>query len=615
VRKNDDTFTPTGSLGFGYADFLLGIPSSMQVVTNDTYAVHTPAYAWYGQDNWRVTAKLTLILGIRGEWESGLTERFDRALAPFDPTLQLSISQAAKAAYAANPVPELAAANFQVLGGTPYAGQGSTSRSLWGSQTMWLPRLGAAWQIDSRTVLRGGYGIFCDSLNATFLSPNQTGFSRTTSTNITNNYGSTWLVGNPAQGISPLTDPFPTRADGTRFDLPVRAALGPMALVGSSYSYMNPNIRRARNQRWRASVERELNSKTVVEAAFAYSYGDRVYVTHSQNPLASQYWATGTARNATLDSNLSQNVTNPFNIANFAGMRTSDPLVYQQMSTLGFFTSSTIVKNQLLRPYPQMTGLSLTNASVGKVWAPSLELSLRRRVSRGVSLNVNYTRMKPETAYLFLNEFDAEPTRRPSAYGEPNRLNVSTLLEVPFGKGRRYLQHGVLSQIAGGWQLALTYEYQTGLPVDFGNLFYYGDPSSIANGPRTIAQWFNTAGCVATAAAAGPNDQVVATGQPCSSGFDKRSASQPGTYQVHTFPSRIAGIYGPRMNEWNASLQKDIVVREKFHINLRADAQNLMNRTIFSNPVTTPTSTQFGQITSTTEVPNRYLQAQLRLRF
>ncbi len=615
VRKNDDSFTPTGSVGLGYAAFLLGIPSSMQIVTNDNYAVHTPAYAWYAQDNWRVNSKLTLILGLRAEWEGGLTERYDRALAAFDPSLQLPITQAAQAAYAQSPVPELAASGFQVVGGTPYAGQGSTPRALWASQFMWLPRVGAAYQVNARTVIRGGYGIFYDSLNATYLTPNQTGFSRTTSTTVTTDYGNTWLVGNPGAGVSPLTDPFPVRSDGTRFDLPVRTSLGSMALVGSSYSFTNSNIRRARNQRWRASVERELNSKTMMEAAFAYSYGDNVYVSHSLSALPASYWATGTTRNTAVDSNLSLNVANPFNISSFTALKTSDPVVYQQMSTLGTFTSSTIVKNRLLRPYPQMNGLTSSNDSVGKVWAPSFELSLRRMVSRGVSLNVNYTKMNPEAADVFLNEFDAEPTRRPSAYGAKDRLNISALLEIPFGKGRRYLQHGVMSQIVGGWQLGVTYEYQTGLPIDFGSLFYYGNTADIANGPHTIAQWFNTAGCVASSAAAGPGDVVVAAGQSCTSGFEKRSASQPGTYQARVFPTRISGVWGQPMNEWNANVQREFTFRERVRLSLRVDAQNVMNRTIFSNPVTTPTATNFGQITSTTEVPNRFIQVQARLRF
>lgn len=614
TRKNDDTLTPTGSLGYSYAAFLLGLPTSMQVVTSDTYAVHTPAYAWYGQDNWRITPKLTLILGLRTEWESGLTERYNRALAGFNPRLDLPITQGAQAAYAQNPVTELPAQNFQVLGGTPYLGQGGASRALWDSQFMWLPRVGAAYQINSRTVIRGGYGIFYDSLNATYLTPNQTGFSRTTSTNISNNFGSTWLVGNPVAGISPLIDPFPVRSDGTRFDLPVQTALGAMALVGSPYSFTNPNVKRARNQRWRASVERELDSKTMVEAAFAYSYGDHIYVSHSANPLPAQYWNASNSRNAAVDSNLTQNVANPFNISNFAALKTSAPMVYQQMSTLGLFTSATIAKNQLLRPYPQMTGLTELD-SVGKLWAPSFELSLRRVVSRGISLNANYTKMNAETSDIFQNEYDTAPTRRPSLYGTPNRLNVSALLEVPFGSGRRYLQHGVLSQIVGGFQLGVTYEYQTGVPIAFGNLFYYGDPSNITKGPRTIGEWFNTAGCVASAAAAGPGDTVVPAGQACTSGFEKRSAAQPGAYQADLFPTLLSGVNGPSMNEWNASLQREFRIKERMRLDLRADAQNLMNHPIFSNPVTSPTSTQFGQITSTTEQPNRYIQVQARLIF
>ena len=353
----------------------------------------------------------------------------------------------------------------------------------------------------------------------------------------------------------------------------------------------------------------------MVEAAFAYSYGDHTYVSHSTNPLPQQFWGTGNTRDTTASTVMTQNVANPFSIANFASLKTSDPVLYQQMSTLGFFTSSTIQKNQLLRPYPQMSGLTNGADPVGKVWVPAFEVSLRRVVSRGVSMNVHYTMLDVQNADAFLNEFDAAPTKRPSAYTARNRVNVSALLELPFGKGRRYLQQGVLSQIAGGWQLGVTYVYQTGLTIDFGNMFYYGNLADIANGPHTIAQWFNTAGCVATTSAAGPGDVVVPAAQPCTSGFEKRSAAQPFSYQVRSFPTRVDGVAGPAMNEWNASLQKDLVIREGIRLNFRVDAHNLMNRTIFSNPSTTVTSTLFGQITSATEVPNRYIAVQARLRF
>jgi hypothetical protein len=117
--------------------------------------------------------------------------------------------------------------------------------------------------------VRGGYGVFSDSLNALYLSPNQFGYSRNTSTNITNDFGQTWLVGDPANGISPLMDPFPVRSDGTRFDEPVRSALGSMAYAGNSFSFQDYGIRRARNQRWRVGIQRQLTNTTVVEAAYA----------------------------------------------------------------------------------------------------------------------------------------------------------------------------------------------------------------------------------------------------------------------------------------------------------------------------------------------------------
>jgi len=591
TRRNDDTLTPAGTIGHSYAAFLMGFPAAMNADTNDTYAIHSPAHSWYVQDNWRVTPKLNLILGLRAEWEGGMTDRYDRAIIGFNPALDLPITAAAQAAYAQNPVTELAASGFRVLGGPSYAGQGSVGRSVWNSALMWQPRVGAAYQLNPRTVIRGGYGIFFDSLNALYLAPNQTGFSRTTSTNISNDFGNTWLAGDPARGVSPLTDPFPVRADGSRFDLPVRNALGSMVFAGQNYSFANPRIQRARNQRWRVGLQRELNSKTMIEASYSSSYGDRVYVSHSANPLPAQYWSTGTVRNNAVDTSMNLNVSNPFRLANFAGLRTSAPAVYQQISTLGFFTASIIRKNQLLRPFPQMAGLTDNSDSVGKVWAPSFEFSLRRAVSRGVSLTVNYTAMKAETADIFLNEFDPAPTRRTSVYGQPHRLNVTSLLELPFGKGRTFLASGVPSKLFGGFQISLSYQYQTGMPIDFPNLYYYGDTADIAKGPQTLDRWFNT------------------------DNFERVAARAPGTFQSRVFPSRVDGVRAQAMNEWNANLMREFAFTEHVRMQFRLDALNLMNRTIFSLPETNPISGNFGKITATTEVPNRYFQVQVRLRF
>src|SRR5205807_6872115 len=89
---------------------------------------------------------------------------------------------------------------------------------LGGAQAMFLPRVALAWQANSKMVIRTGYGLYYDSLNATNQTPNQLGYSTTTTNVPSNDFGLTWTSGNPAGGISVLTDPFPTRADGSRFE-------------------------------------------------------------------------------------------------------------------------------------------------------------------------------------------------------------------------------------------------------------------------------------------------------------------------------------------------------------------------------------------------------------
>jgi len=190
------------------------------------------------------------------------------------------------------------------------------------------------------------------------MSSSQTGFSRTTSTTLTNDFGVNWLAGDPGKGVSPLTDPFPVRSDGTRFDAPTRDALGLMARAGRGWSFNDYDREHARQQRWRIGVQRSLTSSMVFEAAYAGSYSDRVGLARNLSPLPEKYWADGLKRNDAIANDLNANVTNPFLLRNFASLQSSSPLVYQDMSTQSFYTSSTIRKSQLLRAFPQMNGLT-----------------------------------------------------------------------------------------------------------------------------------------------------------------------------------------------------------------------------------------------------------------
>ena len=596
VREKSDT-NNAASAGLDWAAFILGIPSEILVDTNDTYALMSPYYAWYGQDTWRVNRNLTLTLGLRMEYERGATERYNRTLSYFDPDLELPISAAAQAAYARNPLPELPASQFIVRGGSVYAGLNGVPRELWQSELMWLPRISAAWQIGAKTVIRGGYGSYYDTLNVMNSAVDQYGFARATVTQLSNDAGTNWLVGDPKNGVSPLVNPFPVRANGTRFDVPVRDALGAMARVGQGFNFGRYDRVHPRVQRWRIGVQRELGAHMLVEASYWGQYGDRLFVTTRLDPLPAQYWNTSNSRNNTIATNMNQQVTNPFHISNFESIRTSDPALYQHMTTLGQFTSPTIARNRLLRPFPHMNGLNDTAANTGAARTHALELNFQRRFAQGFTLNASYSRMLQENRTFLDNEFETEPTIwYPSDTARPHRFTATGIYELPFGKGRAYFHEGILNHVLGGWQLAATYEFQPGPMLAWGNIFYKGDLSSfekdVTSGSKSLEQWFNT-----------------------SLPFERLAANQPAAFQARVFPRFFNGVRADGLNQWNANVLRRIRITERVRLELRGDFINIQNRSQMNPPNLDPTSTNFGRITSQTSSLNRFVQIQARLQF
>ncbi len=591
TRRDDDGFTPAGSLGHSWAAFMMGMPNGISIETRDTYVAETPYYAWFAQDNWRLTPKLSLTLGLRLEYELGMTERFNRAIGYFDPALDLPITAAAQAAYAARPVPELAASGFTVRGGSVYAGVGGASRRLWQNEFMLLPRVAAAYQLDSRTVLRVGAGTFYDTINPLVYGIDQYGYTQSTNTLVTTDYGVNWLAGDPTRGVSPLVDPFTVRSDGTRFDVPFGNALGAMARAGRGWNYRGFEFQHTRQHRWRFGVQRQLTANMIVDAAYVGMYADRAPLTRVMSPLPSEFWADGQVRNNAIASNLNSNMANPFYIGNFASLEKSAPVLYQQMRSLSFFTGSTIRKNLLLRPFPQMNSISNTAEADGRARYHSLELSFQRRYAKGFNVNAGYTWLKVGEADFYYNEFDTVPMWRPSNDGVPHRLYLTTVVDLPFGRGRALLSQGLPGWVLGNWQVASTYEWQPGPLLTFGNLFYYGDIENINSGTRTLDRWFNTAD------------------------FERNSSKVPAAYHRRVFPTRIDGLRGDQVSFWNANLTRAFAFGEQWKLQLRLDAMNLLNRSHFSTPNVDPVSSNFGRVTAQTAAANRVLQIQVRLSF
>jgi hypothetical protein len=653
-----------GTLGLSWASFMTGLPTSASLSNNASYVASNQFFAAFVQDTWRVSPKFTLTLSLRAEWENGAKGKYADFISGFDPNATLPISAAAQAAYAsgtASQVPELSPSNFIVKGGVQYAGQAGAPSRLWNSQLVWLPRVGFGYQLDHKTVIRGGYGIYYDTLdvNALVYGLNQSGYSTNTSTTFTTTQGVTWgnngVCGNWCNAgttlTSPLSDPFPTRpaSANTRINLPVGNSYGLMGLLGISNgpsSWTVPADKHPRMQRWRFSIERQLASHDVVTFGYTGAYTSDMNVNVSQSLLPAAFYYQGNARpvnssgatvscasgviNATAggclqDTNMGANVTNPFYIGNLSALQSSNPALYAALSSVGsFFTSTTISKATLLRPNPSSN--YTTPNPIGHQRQTEFDVAFSHRFSRGLVANFGYTYQDVRFANSFLqpwNPFDsAEPQAlvwQPNNIA-PHRVTATWVYDLPFGKGRHWAQAKALDLVAGGWTVSGNYVWQLGTLIGMPNAFYYGDVNNIKVANPTIGQEFNTAGCVLTAAQAGPGDTVVPAGQPCTAGWDKRSTTQLGTYQARTMPLYVDGVRNPSFGQLNGSLMRDFrfkVKDQSVTFQVRGDVLNVMNHSYMGGVNTGVTSGvgTFGAITSGSTLLNRFIQIQGHIRW
>ena len=411
TRQASDTAQLTPSnLGLSLAAFMLGIPSTSSATIQPTVNLRNNFFAGYVQDTWRLQ-NLTLNLGLRFEWENGISEDDGAIAVDFDPTAKLAISDLAEAAYARNPIPQLAPADFHVRGGTVFATDPGQDGSVWRPQALWMPRVSAAYKLGDKTVLKAGYGIYYDTLNAADFNQNNPGFSSTTNNTNSTNFGQTFLLGNPYAGELGFADPFPIRADGTRFDDPTGASLGLDTISGSGYTIQNQHHEHARQQRWRIAVQREVARNLSLEVAYDGSFADRIERIVREDYLPQQYWIPGSlnARDTAAQSALTANVTNPYALTNFTPLRTTDPVLYQRMAANGFFTASTVQRNRLLRPFSQVNNLTFSNLPLGETKVHSLQVNVNRRFSQGFTANAAMS-FNSSTSNRTVEEYDRVPT-------------------------------------------------------------------------------------------------------------------------------------------------------------------------------------------------------------
>jgi hypothetical protein len=543
-------------MGQGLASFLLGLPTDGSFNVNPSLAQQYEISGWYAQDTWKVKPRLTVSAGVRWEYEIPLTERYNRSVRGFDPDAVLPIASAVQTAYAKSPIAQIPKNSFPVSGGLTFAGVNGQPRTLWSSDSHNLaPRLGMAWLIQPKLVLRGSYGMFYDVARQNAI---QTGFSSTTSLVASTNSGQTY--------VDSLDNPFPAG-----ISLPTGSSLGAMTNVGQSISVFPSRLRNPCAERWEVGLQRELGgSQALLQIAYVGSRGTHLRVSRQLDPIPARYLSTSPFRDSTVYSTLTTNVSNPF---------------YPLLPNTSL-SGSTVALAQLLRPYPQFTGISSTTND-GFSWYHSLQVGLQKRFTKSYFVTVAYTWSRYMEAITYLNDPDPVPSRVISSQDRPQRLVTSFTYMLPASR------RGFAGALANGWQISGVAQQQSGAPLSFplstGDVLYLGGRIALPSSQRSAAHWFNT------------------------SVFNQNSASQL-VYNIRTFPLRLADARTMSLNMLDLGIARNVTLNERLRLTFRGDAFNSLNRTQFGMPNTTPTSTDFGVITSTSQLP-RVVEFSTRLQF
>ncbi|MBM3745566.1 MAG: TonB-dependent receptor, partial [Acidobacteria bacterium] len=446
--------SPAAPIGQGLASFLLGRPTGGFIDINSSTAEMSRYWGVFFQDDWKVTRRLSVNLGVRWDYDSPTTERYNRTSRGFAFGQASPVEAAAMANYARSPIPEVPASQFRVTGGLLFAGLGGIPRGLLSPDRDNLsPRIGLAYQLTSKTVLRAGYGVFFAPLGSDRTDASQPGFSQRTQ-----------LVPSLDNGITyraSMASPFP---DGLL--QPAGASSGLATFLGQSIGVVNPDLRTPYTQRWSFNLQQLLPSRFLADVGYMGTRTVSLTASPDLNPIPGQYLSRSPFRDQTVISFLSAQVNNPFfGIPEFTGTS---------------LQSRTVARSQLLRPYPHFSGVGMTTND-GFAWYHSAQVRLERRFSSGYTVQASYTWSKSMEAVDFLNSSDLYPHRVVSSLDQTHVCAMSSVFELPFGKGKPFASQGRISDlILGGWSVQGTWQVQSGRPLSWGNILFAGGIQSIA---------------------------------------------------------------------------------------------------------------------------------------
>jgi hypothetical protein len=514
------------------------------------------------QDDFKATSKLTINLGWRWDFESGVTERYDR-LTGIDPL-------------AKNPLADRT--GMDLRGVALFAGSTLGRRAIRptvGSQ--WNPRAGVAYQLNPNTVIRSGYGIFF-GLPSYAASSGYTGAAFSSSTTWISTVGGDGITPNPA---APWSNPFPLG-----FNFYPGSAAGPNAALGRGLGGgWEPTLRPVYNQNWNLSIQRTLLSNMVVEVAYAGNKGTRLSQTFQMDQLHPSYLGLG--------NQLLQQVPNPFYGVIVPALGLGQP---------------TIQYGHLLTPYPHYDGVSATNAGFANSNYHALLLRVEKRFSMGLSFLTSYTWSKTisDAADGLWNRADGirdnycrACERAVSSYDQPQRFIANVTYELPFGKGKALggNWNGITNAAFGGWQVNGILTMSKGLPlynfaVAVNNCFCFG------GGQRP--DWTGV--------------KPVVENQNIDRWFDTAQFRQPAQFTYGTLGRTMTAVRQDGATQLDFSVFKSFQPVERMRVEFRAEAFNFTNTPLFGSPGTTLGTPTFGVVTGQENTP-RQVQLALKILF
>jgi hypothetical protein len=546
--------------GDAYASMLMGAMASASAAVRAYQSFQTIYTAEYLQDDFKVSSRLTLNLGLRYDYETPRTERFNRQ-SNFNYDIP-------------NPVgPQVGLPDLR--GGLVFDGVNGTPRG-WNQpdRNNFAPRFGFAYHLTTDTAVRGGYGITYLPGGTTFngYGAGQEGFSVTTSVATSINNGLTRFTS--------LSDAF-----SSGLLQPAGTSQGLQTELGLSVRGDPRWIRTAYLQVWNLNIQRQLPGHLLVEAGYAGSRGVKIPMTFQMDQLPDEHLSLGTA--------LNKQVANPF-----VGLVSS-----------GTLSLPTVSAGQLLRPYPQFNAVSFSANDAGSSTYHSFQLRVEKRLSHGFTFLAAYTVSKNITDVDTIDSWIAGQFSAPvqdsnnrrldrsvATIDVPQRLVLNYVYELPIGQGKRLLggAHGITNTILGGWRVTGISTFQSGRPLALttasNNTDSYGGGSRPNNNGEsaklsdpTIARWLNTA-----------------------------VFSQPAPFTFGTTGRLLPDAREPGIANFDFTGQKNFSLTERFRLQLRAEFFNIMNTPQFGRPGQVFGTPQFGVISTQANSP-RQIQFGLKL--